>query len=77
MSANLRTAHLARVLLLATLAMAMAAVSAAALEIRTMPFTVNDVVYDTIGGKLYVSVPGNSTAYPNSIVVINPSTGRG
>ena len=27
------------------------------------------------GGKLYVSVPGNSVAYPNSIVVINPSTG--
>ena len=75
MSTNLGTAHPARVLLLATLAVAITAVSAAALEIRTMPFKANDVVYDKVGGKLYVSVPGNSVAYPNSIVVINPSTG--
>ena len=78
MSANIPTARLAWMYRLAAIALALAAgtaAAAAALEIREMPFKANDVVYDKVGGKLYVSVPGNSTAYPNSIVVINPSTG--
>jgi len=46
-----------------------------ALEIRQVAVKANDIVYDTVSGRLYVSVPGNATAYPNSIAVIDPETG--
>ena len=75
MVTSLRTARLTRLLATAVLAVCTTATSAAALGVRTMPFTANDVVYEKVGGKLYVSVPGNSAVYPNSIVVINPTSG--
>jgi PKD repeat protein len=48
--------------------------SAAALEVRQVAVTANDILYEKVSGRLYVSVPGSSTTYPNCIVVIDPAT---
>ncbi len=65
----------ASALILAAAVVLAVVVPASALEIRQVSVNANDIVYDPVSGRLYVSVPGNATAYANCIAVIDPETG--
>lgn len=49
--------------------------SALALTVRQIGVKANDILYEKVSGKLYVSVPGDASTYANSVVVIDPATG--
>jgi hypothetical protein len=40
---------------------------------RFVDIQVNDAVYDKASDRLYISTPSNSSKYPQSLVVVNPS----
>jgi hypothetical protein len=72
--------------LLAALVLAAVTVATRALgqEVRSIPLTVNDLVYDPEAGLLYASVPSVVPGFPlpvqrpvaNSLISIDPRTGR-
>ncbi|HEX5869192.1 MAG TPA: IPT/TIG domain-containing protein, partial [Longimicrobium sp.] len=42
---------------------------------RAVPLAANAVVWDRHSGRLYASIPGQSSQHPNSVVAIDPATG--
>lgn len=42
---------------------------------RAVPLAANAVVWDRHSGRLYASIPGQSSEYPNTVVAIDPATG--
>ena len=46
----------------------------AQLQVHTVQVTANDLVYDSVTNKIYVSVPSANGSNGNSIGVINPNT---
>ena len=43
--------------------------------VRQIPLRTNDLVYSSLTGKLYASVPGSAGSTGNSIASIDPATG--
>lgn len=46
----------------------------AQLQVNTLNLTTNDLVYDSVTNKIYVSIPSDNGSNGNSIGVINPNT---
>ncbi|MET0646456.1 MAG: Calx-beta domain-containing protein, partial [Pyrinomonadaceae bacterium] len=43
---------------------------------RLVQLPTSDIIYDPSGGKIYASVPGNSTQSPHSLVPVDPTSGN-
>lgn len=48
---------------------------AATLDLKTLDLPVQDVAWSAATGRLYVSLPGSSPQYANSVAAVDPATG--
>lgn len=61
-------------IILSLLILGISSLTFAQIQVNTLNLTTNDLVYDSVTGKIYASIPSANGSNGNSIGVINPNT---